>query len=162
MSNSNYLVVKDKVQRFAKQLFNIVELNDDGSLSIPYESTHIFIEVFDMTSNDAEMNAFRKENDLSFTIVSIWAMVLVDVKPNNELYKWVAVDGQSFDFGGFKVIIRDDGLANVVYRTAIGGDNLDAGELKEALLSVAATADNNDEMLKSRFGGNTVNDLRNS
>jgi hypothetical protein len=89
-------------------------------------------------------------------------MVLVDVKPNNELYKWVAVDGQSFDFGGFKVIVRDDGLANVVYRTAIGGDNLDAGELKEALLSVAATADNNDEMLKSRFGGNTVNDLRNS
>ncbi len=83
MSNSNYLVVKDKVQRFAKQLFNIVELNDDGSLSIPYESTHIFIEVFDMTSNDAEMNAFRKENDLSFTIVSIWAMVLVDVKTNN-------------------------------------------------------------------------------
>jgi hypothetical protein len=161
MSNNNYLVVKDKVQRFAKQLFNIVELNDDGSLSIPYESTHVFIEVFDTTSTDPEFNKFKKDNDLSFTIVSVWAMVLVDVKPSNELYKWVAIDGQDFDFGGFKVIIRDDGLANVVYRNAIGGDSLDAGELKEALLSVAATADNNDEILKSRFGGKTVSDIRN-
>ena len=161
MSNNNYLVVKDKVQRFAKQLFNIVELNDDGSLSIPYESTHVFIEVFDMTSTDAEMNAFRKENDLSFTAVSVWAMVLLDVKPSNELYKWIAVEGQNFDYGSFKVVMRDDGLVNVVYRSAIGGDSLDAGELKEALLSVAGTADNNDEMLKTRFGGKTVSDVRN-
>jgi hypothetical protein len=161
MSNNNYLVVKDKVQRFAKQLFNIVELNDDGSLSIPYESTHVFIEVFDMTSNDADMNSFRRENDLSFTGVQIWAMALLDVRPSNELYKWVAIEGQNFDYGSFKVVMREDGFANVIFRTAIGGDNLDAGELKEALLSVAFSADNNDEMLKSRFGGKTVGDVRN-
>jgi hypothetical protein len=160
MSNNNYLVVKDKVQRFAKQLFNYVELNDDGSLSIPYESTHVFIEVFDLTSNDPEYNAFKKENDLPFNIVSVWAMVLMDVKPTNELFKWVATEGQEFDYGGFKVLVRDDGLANVVYRTTVGGDNLDAGELKQALVSVAFTADGNDETLKSRFGGKTVADYR--
>lgn len=161
MSNNNYLVVKDKVQRFAKQLFNIVELNDDGSLSIPYESTHVFIEVIDVTSDDPEFNNFKKENDLPFNIVSIWAMVLMDVSPNNELFKWIATDGQEFDFGSFKVLIRDDGFANVIYRTTIGGDNLDAGELKQALLAVASTADNNDETLKSRFGGKTISDVRN-
>lgn len=161
MSNNNYLVVKDKVQRFAKQLFNIVELNDDGSLSIPYESTHVFIEVFDTSSNDPEFNTFKKENDLSFSIVNVWAMVLMDVKPTNDLYKWVATEGQEFDYGSFKVLVRDDGLANVIYRSTIGGDSLDAGELKQALLAVASTADNNDENLKSLFGGKTVSDVRN-
>jgi hypothetical protein len=160
MSNNNYLVVKDKVQRFAKQMFNNVMLEDDGSLGIPYESTHVIIEVHDVTSNDAETNAFRKENDLSFTMISVWAFVLLDVKPSDDLYKWVAIDGQNFDYGGFKVVVRDDGLANVIYRTAISGDSLDAGELKDALLSVAFTADNNDDELKSRFGGKTVENAR--
>ena len=161
MSNNNYLVVKDKVQRFAKQLFNTVQLNDDGSLSVPYESTHVFIEVFDMTSDDADFNAFRRENDLSFTTVSVWAMVLMDVKPSNELYKWVAIDGQDYMLGGFKLVVLDNGLVNVVYRAAVSGDNLDAGELKGALLAVATSADDMDETLKSRFGGKTVNDIRN-
>jgi len=161
MSNTNYLVVKDKVQRFAKQLFNVVELNDDGSLSIPHESTHVFIEVHDTTSTDPDFAAFKKENDLSNTIVSVWAMVTMEVKPTNELYKWIATEGQEFDFGSFKVVPCDDGSANVVYRCTLGGDNLDAGELKQALLAVASTADNNDESLKSLFGGNTVSDIRN-
>jgi len=161
MSNTNYLVVKDKVQRFAKQLFNIVEINDDGSLSIPYESTHVFIEVHDTTSTDPDFAAFKKENDLSNSIVSVWAMVTMDVKPTNELYKWIATEGQEFDYGSFKVVPRDDGFVNVVYRCTLSGDKLDAGELKQALLAVASTADNNDESIKSRFGGNTVSDIRN-
>ena len=43
MASPNLLLVKDKVQRFAKQFFNVVQLDDDGDLSIPYESTNIFI-----------------------------------------------------------------------------------------------------------------------
>lgn len=160
MSNNNYLVVKDKVQRFARQLFNVVELNDDGSLSIPYESTHVFIEVYDTTSNDADFAAFKKANDLTNSVVSIWAMVTLDVKPSNDLYKWVATEGQDFNFSKFKVVARDDGFVNVISQCTIPGDNLDAGELKEALLAVATTADGHDETLKSRFGGNTVSDIR--
>jgi hypothetical protein len=161
MSNNNYLVVKDKVQRFAKQLFNVVELNDDGSLSIPYESTHVFIEVYDLSPTDADFAAFKREHDLSNTIVSVWAMVLMEVKGSSDLFKWIATEGQGFDYGAFRAIEREDGKYNVVYKSGIPGDNLDAGELKEALLSVAATADNNDEELKRMFGGQTVADIRN-
>ena len=110
MSNNNYLVVKDKVQRFAKQLFNIVELNDDGSLSIPYESTHVFIEVYDTTSNDADFAAFKKANDLTNSVISVWAMVTMDVKPSNDLYKWVATEGQDFNFSSFKASLLLDSL----------------------------------------------------
>ena len=34
---SNLLVVKDKVSRYAKEVFNVVQLDDDGDLVIPYE-----------------------------------------------------------------------------------------------------------------------------
>ena len=160
MSNTNFLVVKDKVQRFAKQLFTYVELQDDGSLSIPYESTNIHIEVHDLSSSDADVNTFRKENDISFTIVSVWAMVLLDVKGSSDFFKWIATEGQLFDFGGFKAVPREDGLFNLVFQFNIPGDNLDAGELKGALAAVAFTADGNDEELKSKFGGLTVGDIR--
>ena len=161
MTNSNYLVVKDKVQRFAKQLFNVVELNDDGSLSVPYESTHVFLEVHDVSSTDAEFAAFRKEHDLSNTIVSIWAMVLLEVKGSNDFFKWIALEGQGFDYGSFRAIELEDGRYNLIFRNTLAGDNLDAGELKESLLCVATTADNFDEELKNKFGGNKVADIRN-
>ena len=161
MSNSNYLLVKDKVQRFAKQLFNVVELNDDGSLSIPYESTHLFVETYDVTSDDAGFNSFKRENDLSFTAISVWAMVLLEVKPSTEVFKWIALEGQTFDYGGFKAVEREDGTLNLVFRTSLPGDNLDAGELKEAQLAVASVADGHDEELKARFGGQTVANIRN-
>ena len=34
---SKLLVTKDKVTRFAKELFNVVMIDDDGDLVIPYE-----------------------------------------------------------------------------------------------------------------------------
>lgn len=161
MSNTNVLVVKDKVQRFAKQFFNHVQLDDDGNLSIPYESTNVHIEVFDLTDADPDVNAFRKDNDISVTAVQVWAMVLLDVKGSNDLYKWVAIEGQQFLQGSFKLVLRDDGLFNLVFSTTLAGDTLDAGELKGALAAIAISADNEDENLKKKFGGRTVEDARN-
>ncbi len=160
MSNTNYLVVKDKVHRFANQFFNQIELREDGSLSIPFESTNIHVEIHDTNDSEADVIAFRKENDISLTTVSVWAMVLLDVKGSNELFKWIATEGQTFLLGGFKLVLRDDGLYNVIFQFNIPGDNLDAGELKGALAAVAITADNNDEELQSKFGGKTINDYR--
>ena len=42
---STLLVVKDKVSRYAREVFNIVQLDDDGDLIIPYESTKIWIQL---------------------------------------------------------------------------------------------------------------------
>jgi len=161
MSNTNVLVVKDKVQRFAKQFFNHVQLDDDGNLSIPYESTNVHIEVFDLTDADPDVNAFRKDSDISMTAVQVWAMVLLDVKGSNDLYKWVAIEGQQFLQGSFRLVLRDDGLFNLVFSTTLAGDTLDAGELKGALAAIAISADNEDENLKKKFGGRTVEDVRN-
>jgi len=46
----------------------------------------------------------------------------------------------------------------VIFEITIPGDSIDPGELKQALLSVATTADDLDDELKVKFGGKRVED----
>ena len=155
---SNLLVVKDKVTRFAKEVFNVVMIDDDGDLVIPYESTKIFIRVFEREVA-TENEAFWNENQLSRTAVYVWAPTIFDVKPSNELYKWVATEGADFFYGHCKVTsFGDKGNVQVIFEITIPGDSIDPGELKQALLSVATTADDLDDELKAKFGGKRVED----
>jgi len=156
---SNYLVVKDKVQRFAKEVFNQVLIDDDGDLVIPYESTKVFISVKEKEVDEDDLE-FLNEHQLSHNFVEVWAPVLVDVKPSAELFEWVARDGQHYIYGGFRVANGDDSKnVMIVFRVTLPGDTLDPGELKDALLSVAFTADEMDDNLKKRFGGKRIEDL---
>jgi hypothetical protein len=156
---SNYLVVKDKVQRFAKEVFNQVLLDDDGDLVIPYESTRVFISVSQKEVDD-DVSDFWNEHQLSHNFVEVWAPVLVDVKPSAELFEWVARDGQEYNYGGIRVIDHDGGKnVQLIFRVALPGDSLDPGELKDALFAVALTADELDDELKKRFGGKRIEDL---
>ena len=155
---SNLLVVKDKVTRFAKEVFNVVMIDDDGDLVIPYESTKIFIRVFEREVA-TENEAFWNENQLSRTAVYVWAPTIFDVKPSNELYKWVATEGADFFYGHCKVTsFGDKGNVQVIFEITIPGDSIDPGELKQALLSVATTADDLDDELKAKFGGKRIED----
>ena len=157
MSNPNLLVVKEKVQRFSKQLFEKIELGDSGALSIPYGSTHVFIEVYEHEL-DEESKEFRKSNDLSSIFVLVWAMVLQELKGSMELFKWVAT--VNYDVVRFKLVEREDGLYNLVCEYHLAGETLDAGELKSALAAVAILSDNEDDQLKSKFGGKTIEDYQ--
>jgi len=157
MSNSNLLVVKEKVQRFSKQLFEKIELTDNGALSIPYESTHVFVEVYEHEL-DEESREFRKSNDLSSIFVLVWAMVLTELKGSMELFKWVAT--VNFDVVRFKLVEREDRLYNLVCEYHLAGEALDAGELKSALAAVAIISNDEDDKLKSQFGGKTAEDYR--
>ena len=155
---SNLLVVKDKVTRFAKEVFNVVMIDDDGDLVIPYESTKIFIRVFEREVA-AENEAFWNENQLSRTAVYVWAPTIFDVKPSNDLYKWVATEGADFFYGHCKVSpLGENGNVQVIFEITSPGDTIDPGELKQALLSVATTADDLDDELKAKFGGKRIED----
>ena len=156
---SNLLVVKDKVSRFAREVFNIVQIDDDGDLVIPYESTRVFIRVFErevLPENEAYMN----ENQLSRTVISVWAPTVLDVTPSNELYKWVATEGDDYNYGHCTVVpYGDKGNVQVIFAIKIPGDTIDPGELKQALFTVAFVADGLDDDLKAKFGGKRVEDL---
>jgi hypothetical protein len=155
---SNLLVVRDKVTRFAKEVFNVVMIDDDCDLVIPYESTKIFIRTLEREISP-DMEEFWSENQLSRTAVYVWAPTIFDVKPSNELYKWVATEGTDFFYGHCKVSpFGDNGNVQVIFEITIAGDTIDPGELKQALLAVATTADDLDDVLKAKFGGKRVED----
>jgi hypothetical protein len=156
---SKLLVTKDKVTRFSKELFNVVMIDDDGDLVIPYESTQVFIRVFEREVAP-ENEDFWNDNQISRTVVNLWAPVVVDVKPSNDLYKWVATEGQDFIYGHCKILdYSDQGNLQVLYEVTIAGDTIDPGELKQALLAVATTTDDLDDVLKGKFGGKRYEDV---
>jgi hypothetical protein len=161
MPSTQLLVVKDKVQRYAKQFFNVINIDDDGDLRIFYESTHIVLQVLELDSSDPEIVEFRKDNDISVTVVNIFALVLFEADASSELFKWIATEGQSYDFGAFRVFFDAENpkKCNVQYQYRLAGDNLDPGELKGALAAVAFTADNEDDELQKKFGGKKFSDL---
>ena len=161
MASADLLLVKDKVQRYEKQFFNIIQIDDDGDLRIPYESTHVVISVYETATSDPDVLAFRKENDISKTIVNLFAFVLWGVKTTPELFKWIATEGQEFDYGAFRVIIDPDNSknCNVQFQYRLAGDTLDPGELKNALAAVAFVADAEDDGLQAKFGGKRSSDI---
>ena len=156
---SNLLVVKDKVSRYAREVFNIVQLDDDGDLVIPFESTKVWVQFIEREV-DPEREDFWNENQLSRTVVRIWAPTIIDVKPSNELYKWVATEGADWYYGHCKVLnFGDSGNIQVLFEVCLPGDTIDPGEFKQALIAVATTADDLDDELKSKFGGKRYEDL---
>ena len=161
MASTQLLLVKDKVQRYAKQFFNVINIDDDGDLRITYESTHVILSVIELDTSNLDAIEYRKNNDISATVVNIFALVLFDANVSNELYKWIATEGQSFDYGAFRVHIDSENpkKCNVQYQYRLAGDHLDPGELKGALAAVAFTADNEDDELQKKFGGKKWSDL---
>ena len=155
---SNLLVVKDKVQRYVSELFEHVTLTDDGGLRIPIGSTAVFVDVFEVQDDDG----FHKEHDLSLTIIRVYAPVLVMVKPTNELFKWIATEGQSYDYGSYRFMADDkEDFTLLEFSYTLPGDSLDPGELKNAVLCVLISSDGQDEELQKKFGGKLFEEFQN-
>ena len=114
-----------------------------------------------LNTSDPDINEYRKDNDISTTVVNIFAFVLFEANVSNELYKWIATEGQEYDYGAFRVFIDSENpkKCNVQYQYRLAGDHLDPGELKGALAAVAFTADNEDDELQKMFGGQKFSDL---
>jgi len=147
-------VVRAKVERYAKEIFQNISIAPDGDLQFRFESTKIEIRVRHLkTWQNEEDRAYHIRHGLPTVRVDIWAFVLIDVPRSPGLFKWVATEGQNWNFGGAKVKLNDDGLAHLIFSYAISGSTLDPGELKNAALMVARTANNLDEDLQKRFGG---------
>lgn len=153
---SELLVVKDRVQRALTSVFNIVNVAENG-FTVPYESTMCWVEFFEVT--DPESRTFRQEMDLPTIGVLFWAVIAVELQPSDAMFRWIAVDGQTYDYGAVKAVFRDDGLCNVVFEYSLAGESVDPMEIKNALLTVCTTANNLDEEFVAKFGGKRYMDI---
>lgn len=156
---SDFLVVRDKVNRFAKEVFNSVNLDDDGDLVIFYKSTALQVVTFD---SGAESEKERRELGIGTIFVRVSATLLFEVKGSKDLFEFIATEGQEYDIGSMKASKGEDGTYTITMQETMVGDTLDPVELKTALLSIAMTADELDDELQRRFGGTRVGDLEGS
>ena len=138
-----------KVQRILTSEFNGVQLTKKG-FSLEKGSTAIFVEVHEWAP-DSEGNPR--------SVVQIWAPLGRDVKPTPEMFRWAATEGQGMYFGSVSVLENDESKSClVIFDETLLGDYLDPAELLTAIYGVAFTADDLDDVVRTRFGGKRYTD----
>ena len=134
---SDLSVLKEKVQRILTANWR-VELTEDGFF-VRGESTGCHIRCIESEDGD-------------WTYVNFYSFVLLDVPITDEFLRYVA--GTYMTFGSFVVVFSESGdRGNLIFDHTILGNYLDSEELNVALGAVFWTADEIDDDLQQRFGG---------
>lgn len=134
---ANGAVVRDRVQAILAGS-GVVGVHADGKLSVDAGSTRCFVRVLD-------------KGDI--TIVQVCAPILQGVKPSPELWEFVARNGAVLLFGHLVAADNGDQVDVMIVHNLLG-DYLDPDELSWAVHGIGSVADQLDDQLQSRFGGN--------
>lgn len=128
---------KLKVQSYLIKLGNPA-LDEDGDLSLQSGSARVFVRV----------NAMGDDQ----SIVEIFCYALSKVPVTPALYEYVATKN-NYRFGKLSLVVMDDGTGRVMVGHTLLGTYLDPDELLIAVSLVADLADNLDDEMKAKFGG---------
>ena len=129
---------RERVQRMLTQMVGPVQVDSEGDFSLRQGSARVFVRV---------TPAFEDH-----TVVRVFAYTNQQVPASPELFHFVATT-HSFVFGNLLAVEFEDGVT-VIFAQTILGDTLDPDELFTAVVAVAMTADEIDDVIQERFGGN--------
>lgn len=128
---------RQRVQRMLADLFGTIEIDREGDFTFRHGSARVFISVSD---------GFGEH-----TLVSVRAITNLRVPPSPELFRYISTDNH-YIFGALRAHEGDEGVL-ITFRQTLLGDTLDPEELQAAVIAVASTADDVDDEIQSRFGG---------
>jgi FHIPEP family/Putative bacterial sensory transduction regulator len=135
---------RDRVASMLAQIVGPVQVDQDGDLTFPFESTRVYVSV-------------RPFGEAS-SVVSVFAITNVGLTPSDALAKFVATHGSDWLFGHL-AMAEHEGMARLIFNHTLLGDYLDREELEVAVAAVATTADRLDDEIKEQFGGQTMSEL---
>jgi T3SS (YopN, CesT) and YbjN peptide-binding chaperone 1 len=138
------LLVKDKVDRYLRDLGVMTQNAHDGSFTFQSGSARVFVRCLRWGKNS--------------TLVNVYAPVLYEVTPSPELYEHIATHADDYVFGHLSAAPQTEGTVTVMFTHTLLGDFLDPDELKQAVVGVVATSDGIDDELKAKFGGHRFHD----
>jgi hypothetical protein len=131
------------IQKQLQSIFGEVSLTADGVFKFPFESTVGFGEVHDMGDG--------------LFILNVFAPVLLGVPITNELAHYVATEDH--DIGNLRLTPDSDGrTGNLFFQYRLVANDVDPSELRQAVARVVLTANDLDDKLQRRFGGNRMVD----
>lgn len=128
---------RQRVQRMLADLFGRIEVDNEGDFTLRHGSARVFIRV--------------TEGFGDHTLVDVRSFTNMRVPPSPELFRYIATENH-YVFGALRALEGDDGVL-VIFRQTLLGDTLDPEELRTAVIAVAGTADDVDDEIQSRFGG---------
>ena len=136
--------VRKKVQRILTDELGRVEIDRDGDYVLHHESAVVFVSLQE-----------RGEEANVDIIIRAFCPLVVNVPITNEVFKWVATEGQSFFFGNCGIFLEDENekFGRINFGYSIVGNDLDPNELQNLIYSVMFTGNNLAEVLKGKFGG---------
>ena len=85
------------------------------------------------------------------TFLDARAMLLQDIRPSPELYRYIATN--QVTFGRLELWTDETGGQNVILSYQVLGEYLDEPEFRHVVTVVAYNADNLDDELQRLFGG---------
>lgn len=154
--------ILEKAMRYSKELFPGAKYDKDGDIEFEYGSTKAWIDVIPTSTNKGKnAEEFALKHDLPKFLVRVRALVLAGVPRSPVLFQWVATESPN-NLGGIRVRLDDNGTCDLYYHYVLVGDTLDPGELKNALVVVAAIAANLDDEAQKKFGGKRWADIKQS
>lgn len=130
---------KELVQNHMGSLFEGVEIDTDGDLSIRYGSSRVFVRVHEFAEKSA--------------LAMVFSPMLSNAENTAELRDFVAFSGADYVFGSFLLVDRGDNKVDLLMKHNLLADNLEAEELGFVVAGIAATCDELDSDLAARFGG---------
>lgn len=141
---ANIDVVKAKIQRILVEELELNVMLRPGGIEVKFESTAVHVIVGE-----------SGEGENARVLITIFAPMLYAVPESPEVYKWIATEGGSYNFGHALWRADDEhpDKGTIVFRHVLLGDYLDSAELSIAFMLIASTAEGLDDELKAKFGG---------
>jgi len=134
----------EKVAGMVKELFGTFAAprDDIPAFSINYGSAYIITQVFPWGDNDAS--------------ITTRSYVVTGAELTQELLLFLLQENDKMRFGAFGV----DKDLDIFFEHTIVGSTCDLDELKASVLAVVYTADQYDDQITSRWGGQRASDRK--
>ena len=134
--------IKNNVKKILTNEFGSISEDDDGSFFIRNGSAVAFIDIEDWDHDGQNVGR-----------IQVFSVVVLGLK---EVPKDLAVElttELSRRFGSWFFSKRQDGLWNLIFKTDLIGATVDPAELITAVLLVATVADDEDDKIVRKYGG---------
>jgi hypothetical protein len=133
--------LRNRVHVILARHFGSIEITQDDEFVLKNESAYVFISV-DYGFGSTGM------------IVKINCPILNRVPLSIDVYRWVSVEGRNFPLGGIALIPHANGShGELWFGHSFSADELDEKELLGSVYPILVTANDLDDQLLMRFGG---------
>lgn len=134
--------IKNNVRKILTSEFGSISEDDSGSFFIRNDSTVAFVDIDDWDHDGQNVG-----------IIQVYSIVSSGLKEVNKDLAVELTTDLSRRFGSWFFLKRPDGLWNLLFKADLVGATVDAAELINAVVLVAIVANEEDDKIVRKYGG---------